>query len=347
MAQALDLRRLQPSGDASPVADGLGLSVFPSFSASPTGILVYRPGGANIAPITQVGWYDRNGKLLETVGEPARLNTLALSPDGKRIAESRYDSDLNMNLWIDEVSDGTATRFTFTQTALDWFAVWSPDGRQIVWSSNREGTSDLYRKSSSGVGQDELLLKTSEVKYANDWSRDGRFLLFSSYGKASDIWFLPMTGDDRKPRIYLQTEFDESQPRFSPDGRFVAFTSNESGQHEVYVRPFPDANAGKWMVSTGGGKQPQWRADGKDLFYISADSKMMAVDVSLNPSFRSGTPATLFRTSIMQGGTATNTTRYGVSADGKRFVINCIVGDAPGASAPITVVMNWWTRLKR
>jgi serine/threonine protein kinase len=349
MAQALDLRTLQPSGAASPVADGLAAHIgLPVFSASATGILAWTN---SVGPVVaQVGWYDRNGKLLETVGEPGRLNTVALSPDGKRIAVSRYDegSYRNMNLWIDEVSHRTATRLTFTQTALDWFAVWSPDASQIVWSSNREGNTNLYRKSSSGAGPDELLLKTSEVKYANDWSRDGRFLLFSSYGKGSDIWFLPMIGDDRKPRIYLQTEFDESQPRFSPDGRFVAYTSNESGQNEVFVRPFPDANAGRWMVSKGGGNQPQWRADGKELFYVSADSKMMAVEVSLNPSFtRSSTPTALFSTSIAQGGAATNTTRYSVSADGKRFVINCVAADAPRASAPITVVINWQTRLKR
>jgi Tol biopolymer transport system component len=216
----------------------------------------------------------------------------------------------------------------------------------MVWSSNRrDGNFDLYRKSSTGAGEDELLLKTNEPKYANDWSSDGRFVLFSSIGNASDLWILPMTGEDRKPRPYLQTEFVESQGRFSPDGRFVAYTSNESGGSEIYVRPFPDANAGKWLVSSGGGNQPVWRNDGKELFYISADSKMMAVDVSSVPTFKSGTPKALFPTSIMAGSLATNPTRYGVSADGKRFIIHSVLKETAGA--PITVLLNWQGGLRK
>ena len=253
-----------------------------------------------------------------------------------------------LDIWQIDLAHTVATRFTFNQLVSDWFAVWSPDASQIVWSSNRDsGIYNLYRKSANGTGQDELLLKTNEAKYANDWSRDGRLLLFSTTGKGLDLWVLPMTGNDRKPRIYLQTESNETQSRFSPDGRFVAYASNESGRNEVYVRPFPDANAGKWMVSKGGGNQPNWRSDGKELFYVSADSKMMAVDVSPGPAFKSGTPKALFSTSIWGGATTTNTTRYGVSADGKKFVINSVVNEASGAGAQITVVQNWQSKLKK
>jgi Tol biopolymer transport system component len=339
MAQPFDERKLKALGDATPVAGGLQDIGPPSFSASRNGVWIFRKSASEFG---QLGWYDRSGKLLETVGEPGALATVALSPDGSRIAVARRTEKGSAlaNLWIYEAPHGPATRFTFTQNGEDWFAVWSPDGTQLIWSSNRrDGNFDLYRKSSTGVGEDELLLKTNELKYANDWSRDGRFVLFSSIGNASDLWILPLTGNDRKPRTYLQTEFIESQGRFSPDGRFVAYTSNESGASEIYVRPFPEANAGKWVVSSGGGNQPVWRGDGKELFYISADSKMMAVNVSSVPTFKSGTPKALFPISIMGGSLATNPTRYGVSTEGKRFIINSVLKEAAGA--PITVLLNW------
>ncbi|MCU1235578.1 MAG: serine/threonine protein kinase [Candidatus Solibacter sp.] len=343
MAQLFDSRKLELAGEAMPIAEGFADQGPAPFSASTTGVLAY--GSSRGAGLTsQLTWYDRTGKILDTVGELDSYYSLALSPDGLRIAVERDASGAirNTNIWILESSLGAATRFTFGKS-IDWMPVWSPDGSQIVWSSRSGGRDDLYQKASSGAGKEDLLVKSSLGTYPNDWSRDGRFLLYTSLGKGSDLWVLPMTGDDRKPRLYVQTGFAEMQARFSPDTRWVAYTSDESGRNEVYVRPFPDASGGKWQVSKGGGDQPQWRRDGRELFYISADSKMMAVEVSANPSFRSGAPKALFVVPALGGGTIG--TRYRVSADGKKFLINCLA--ASSASAPITVVLNWQAGLKK
>ena len=353
MAQAFDARRLELAGEAVPIAEDLP-EVGPAFfSVSTTGVLTYRTGSGSGYPALQLTWFDRAGKILGTVGEPGQYNTLALSPDGARVAFSRNDPQAtgrggggqgNMDIWLYEFSRGAGTRLTF-DPSRDWMAVWSPDGSRIIFSSDRGGASNLYQKVSSGAGNEEALLKSNETKYADDWSPDGRFLL---YGLAhGSLWVLPLTGDDRKPRPYLETE-SASQARFSPDGRYVAYTSGESGQNEVYVRPFPTASGGKWMVSKGGGNQPHWRRDGKELFYISADSKMMSVEVAAAPgAFEAGAPKALFAAPIFGSGT-TNTTRYDVTADGKKFLINSVPAETtPGVLSPITVVLNWEAGLRK
>ncbi len=350
LAQPFDARKLELTAEPVPIAQNIAMAGPLQFSAAANGVLAYHPGtstASNIFTMSRLAWFDRTGKALGTAGEPGVYNTLALSPDGARLAgdhTERGPEGQNTDIWLYDFSAGTPTRFTFNP-GTDWMPAWSPDGKEIAWSSSRDDGSNLYKKPSNGADKDELLLKSTERKAANDWSRDGRFLLYSSLGKGSDLWVLPMTGEDRKPRIYLQTEFQESQARFSPDSRWVAYTSNESGVNEVYVRPFPDASAGKWMVSKGGGNQPHWRRDGKELFYISADSKMMSVDVSTGAGFKSAVPKTLFPAPVMGGASATNTTRYDVSPDGKRFLINT-VGDA-GSSLAITVVLNWQAALKK
>ena len=229
-------------------------------------------------------------------------------------------------------------------------AVWSPDGSRIAFSSQRDGNSNLYLKVSSGAGAEDVLLKSSGQKSPYDWSPDGRFLLYGQLAGATgfDLLVLPLTGDDRRPRPYLATESQESQARFSPDGRFVAYTSDETGKSEVYVRPFPDASSGMWQISTAGGNQPRWRRDGKELFYISADSKIMAVNVRTAPVFQQGDSKALFPTAIWGGAATVNVTRYDDSPDGQKFLINSVPADTSApVVTPITVVLNWMTGLKR
>jgi dipeptidyl aminopeptidase/acylaminoacyl peptidase len=187
-----------------------------------------------------------------------------------------------------------------------------------------------------------LLLKTDIVKEATDWSSDGRFIIFTAYGlkTAADLWILPLAGD-AKPHPFLETEFVEEEGHFSPDGRWVAYVSNESGRSEVYVQSFPQTG-GKWLISTGGGAQPHWRGDGKELFYIAADKTLMAVAVNATSTFETAAPAPLFKTQV-SGYSAPN--RYVVTADGQRFLIN---GPAEEVSkTPITVVLNWTAQLKK
>jgi Tol biopolymer transport system component len=346
LAQPFDPERLALVGEPVPVAENLMGGGPRPFSASPTGVLVYRSG----APAGQrhLTWFDREGKSLETVGQPANYNTVALSPDGTRVVVSRADATSSSDLWIYEFARGTSTRLTF-DPANDWIGTWSPDGSQIIFSSSRTGGQDLYRKGSDGAGRDEALLTNPHADYPQDWSRDGRFLLFSRSGAATsgtllDLAVLDLQGG-MKERWYIKTEFLESQGRFSPDGRFVAYTSNASGQNEIYVQTFPNPEDGKWMISRAGGGQPRWRRDGRELFFISLDSKLMAVEVSANAVFSPGVPKELFDAPIWGGGQTNNATRYDVSADGKRFLINAAPVEARGA--PITVVLNWEGILKQ
>jgi eukaryotic-like serine/threonine-protein kinase len=363
MAQPVDARRLTLIGEAVTIAEGLGEGGPRTYSASMTGALAYRTGVVRAAAYTetQLTWFDRTGKVLGTAGEPGGYNSVALSPDGTRVAVSRVDLGAaralirrSSDIWIHEFARGISTRLT-SNPAVDWLAAWSPDGSRVIFSSDRDGAGfDLYQKVASGAGNDDVLFKSRDTKCALDWSRDGRFLLYSvaDNGRAEaisashDLWVLPLTPknpSDIKPRIYLQTEFNESQARFSPDGHFIAYGSDSSGRDEVYVRPFPAANDGKWTISTGGGLAPQWRADGRELFYISTDSKMMSVQVSTDPVFEAGMPKVLFEAPVWAGGNSTvrTSTRYDVTADGRRFLINSIRKDTSSAATPITVVLNW------
>jgi Tol biopolymer transport system component len=187
-----------------------------------------------------------------------------------------------------------------------------------------------------------LLLKSDITKEATDCSSDGRFIVFQAYDPKTDadLWILPLSGDG-KPYPFLQTEFVEAQGFFSPDGHWLAYTSNESGRTEVYVRTFPQSG-GQWLISNGGGSQPHWRGDGKELFYLAPDRTLMAVDVNTASTFETSAPKPLFATQV-SGYNSPN--RYVVSADGQRFLVNSPAGEVN--QTPITVVLNWSGTLKR
>jgi len=243
------------------------------------------------------------------------------------------------------VARGLRTRFTF-DPADERGAVWQPGGRRIVFASNRKGHFDLYQKSSSGAGSEDLLLESKLDKFPSSCSPDGRFLLYQTVDSKtrSDLWVLPLSGD-RKPYPFLQTEFAELQGRFSADGKWVAYTSNESGTAQVYVRSFPDSG-GKWQISTNGGAQPQWRHDGKELFWLSSDRKLMAVDVKSNGStFDVGVPKALFELRIQTAGLPGPRNFYVAAADGQRFLVASVPEER--FTTPTTVVVNWTAGLKQ
>src|ERR1700674_3868764 len=204
-------------------------------------------------------------------------SSLRLSPDGKRVAFGR--GGLAANIWLLEFARSVLTRLTFG-TKADSYPVWSPDGRQIAFSSNRSGVLQIYRKDAGGGRQEEQLTSGPNDKLVTDWSRDGKYLLYSQNDPKTslDLWALPLDGD-RRPAPVLQGPFFESGGQFSPDGKWIAYHSTESGRFEVYIRAFP-SSAGKWQISNrGGGAIPRWRGDGKELFYMSSDFKMMAVTI--------------------------------------------------------------------
>jgi eukaryotic-like serine/threonine-protein kinase len=349
LAQRLELGRGVLTGEPVTVADQVAFDASRfagAFSVSAAGLVAYRPGGAGQH---QLVWFDRSGETHGTLGAPDANGLLApsLSPDGRRAATFRTVQG-NTDIWL--VDETRTTRFTF-DPSLDRFPVWSPDGSRIVFDSNRKGLRDLYMKPSNGAGSEVLLLESPQTKTPEDWSRDGRFLLYSSVDPqtARDIWVLPMDGD-QKPFIFLKTNFDERRGQFSPDVRWVAYMSNESGRFEVYVRPFdgniPKAStSGQWQISTSGGISPKWREDGKELYYIAPDGKLMGVPITAKAAMiEPGTPVALFQTRIVGGGTDTNLGyEYAVSGDG-RFLINTVLQEA---TSPITLLQNWTAGWKK
>jgi Tol biopolymer transport system component len=253
-----------------------------------------------------------------------------------------------------DLEHGTESRFTF-HASSNRFPVWSPDGGRVVFASDRNVHYDLYQRASNGAGQDEIVFQSGTIKYPYDWSRDGRFLIFMSIEPKTkdDLWALPLTGD-RKPIPLLQSEFNERMGQLSPDGRWLAYVSDESGRAEVYVQPFTAGAApgsdkpvtGKWPISKGGGWQPRWRGDGKELFYL-ADRKLMAVEIKTSGGgFDHGPSQALFTLRFNPSSAGQYLYRYVPSAEGKRF----LVGTEPGESTdapPLTVVVNWLAGVKK
>ena len=342
-AQSFDVRTLELTGEPFPVAEQIGYNSFMSYanaSVSVNGTVAFLTGGvAN----RQLIWFDRSGKQLESVGTPGEINDIVLSRDGKRLAMQRLE-DGNSDIWLMDLARGVPSRFTFEATVED-FPVWSPDGNFVVFSSGGAGPDvffNLYRKVSSGAGNPEPLFESDQTKEPTDWSRDGRFILLNAYDgiDGSDIWVLPVFGDG-KAYALLKTAFEESSASFSPDGRWFAYISNETGRAEVYIQTFPQTG-GKWLISNGGGGQPRWRADGKELFYIAPDKTLMSVEVKTESTLETAAPKPLFITKVRS---SNSTNRYVVTSDGQRFLINAPAGDV--GVAPIILILNWASSLKK
>jgi Tol biopolymer transport system component len=349
VAQPFDAARVQLSGEPVMVAEGVltfpgegGPSAYAAFSVSANGYLTYLTGKESL---TQMGWFDRAGTSLTTIGAPDDSHEPALSPDGKRIMIGRRDNQ-SQDIWMLDAARGTTTRFTFDPGA-DVCPLWSRDGSRIIFSSTRAGKFALYQKVSSGAGSDELLVQTENNAFADDWltTPDGRqFILYESDEPKNrfGLYVLPLFGD-RKPFTLLNTAFNETHAQFSPDGRWVAYVSDESGRAEVYVQSFP-VSGGKWQVSTTGGDQPQWRRDGRELFYMAPDKNLMAVTVTPGDSFEAGAPVSLFTTRIPTTSLTDDRNNFVPSADGQRFLVINLVEE--GNTQPITLVLNWASALK-
>jgi eukaryotic-like serine/threonine-protein kinase len=342
MAQPFDAKRLELTGEAFPIADPVQEDegrIHGVFSASENGVLTYVDGTSHAD--RQLIWIDRSGKKL---GELPGADTYAdtqISPDGKRLTFTLESS--GFDIWVYDIARGVKTRLTFgsSSSQANQAAVWSRDGRQIAYSCVRPGKFGLCLRPSDGSGNEEFIHPGNEQpRYPNDWSPDGKVLAYyESRLGVLEIWMLTLSGE-RKPYPFLQSTFNELGARFSPDGKWLAYFSLESGRPEVYVVPFPGPG-GKWQVSTGGGTWPRWRRDGKEIFYLSPDNKVMAAEVRASgTSFEIGAAQPLFETRPYRSGGAA----FDVSADGQRFIIE-YAGEQP--TAAITLVVNWDAELKK
>ena len=354
LRQSFDPKKLELSGDPTPVAEevggGSGQDVG-AFSVSENGVLTYRNGPRTTGNV-QLAWFDRAGKPVETSGTPGPYRGVDVSPDGTRIAVHRHDGN-GGDIWLFESARrGTMLRFTFDASQDNSMPIWSPDGSRIVFGSLRNGKWGLYQKPANGTGREELLVESDSPKMPMSWSPDGKFIVYwvNDPKTGSDVWVLPLAGD-RKPVPFLQSPFSETWPQISPDGKWIAYTSNETGRNEIYVRPFPTGE-GKWQISTNGGTFSRWRGDSKELFYMGVASlgKMISVKVNpAGPTFEYGDPVELFDSGYVNFTHGLNYHTYAVSPDGQRFLIprpeSTGTGDA--ASAPITVVLNWTAGLKK
>ena len=339
VAQPFDEKRLEIIGSAFTLAEAVQ-----SFSVSQSGgVLAYWTGaGANEQ---QVVWFDRKGNRIGSLGEPVGQTDIRISPDGTKVAAEIYDqevSGIDSDIWLYDVLRGVKTRLT-SGPGTARMPCWSPDGKHIVFSSDRKGNFSLYEKAIDGAGDEELVLEAETAKYCESWSPDGKFLLYRTVpadnSARREVWTLPLFGD-RKPVPYLQTKFDEHWAEFSPDGKWIVYTSNESGKDEVYVRPFP-ASGGKLLVSTSGGSQPRWRRDGQEIFYLDPGGELMAAKVKQNGSALAIDATHHLFQAHMEGFLH----NYDVSADGQRFLIVTATQQKP--PSPITVVVNWGAGSKK
>jgi serine/threonine protein kinase len=356
LAQHFDDKRLELIGEPLPVAEQVGaFSNYGLFSASTNGVLVYRSGETSGASVRAV-WFDRQGKALGTAAESGLNYGLALSPDGARAAISWLNpgqTPVSLSIWLRDFARGTNTHFTFGQ-GYNIVPIWSRDGSHIIFSSNRDGVYNLYKKPVSGAKEEELLLASSENKVPTSWSSDGRFLMYrvQNANTNMDLWALPLEGD-LKPIPFLRTEANELDGRFSPDMRWVAYVSDESGSDEIYVRGFSPVSGGassesggKWQISKEGGTGPRWRGDGTELYYRSSDGRIMAVEVTADRGFQSATPKLIFRAPpVVTATTLMNSFGWDVTADGNRFLL--VTPSTESSPSPFNVVLNWTALLKK
>ncbi len=333
LAQRFNSRTLKTTGEPFPIADSLptGGNAQANFSVSTNGVLLYRAVGALTS---RIEWRDHNGREISRVSTPQQYRAPSLSPDGTRLAIRRTEANAAAaDIWTIDLARGISTRLTF-DPGVDANPLWSRDGSKIVWSAVRNGITSLRIKSASGLGNEEILVRTAVgAVWAEDFSPDGRFLLYgTSQGSRAQIHVRGMS-EDTTSRMLFESSFFSGQSRFSPDGRRIVYASNESGRPEIYVGNFEGPPA-KWQVSTEGGIDPRWAPNGRELFYIAPNQKMMSVPIGAGPDFVPGTPVEVMPARY----DALPRNSYCISPDGQRFLFLIPESDQ---NWPMTVVVNW------
>jgi eukaryotic-like serine/threonine-protein kinase len=306
---------------------------------------VYLPADAQTEPPRSLVWVNRQGRE-ELINAPLRAYSVPrLSPDGLRVALQIIDQE--NDIWIWDLTRHTLTRLTF-DPASDTLPVWTPDGTRIVFNSTRAGVQNLYRQAADGTGSVERLTTTGNPQFPFSITPDGTRLLLGEVAPSTgaDVRQLVLTGE-HKTELLVQNSFPEFSPKISPDGRWVAYQSNESGQFQIYVRPFPAVDRGRWQLSTSGGTRPVWARNGRELFYLDASSLLTAVSIdSSGSTLHAGNPTTVLDRPYYSG---FNLDAYDVSLDGQRFLM---IKEPPNANqqstpVPINVVLNWTEELKQ
>jgi len=342
-AQAFDAKKFQLTGEPTPLLNDI--QYFPriakaAFATSDAGLLVAQKSGG--AGTSQLLWFDRKGEQVGTAikqGTPGVYGNIFLSPNEKMIAADTTDpTSQNTDIWTYDLENGSAKRLTF-DPSIDTIPIWSPDSTRLVFSSNRDLKFGLYFKDVNGAQEEREIVQDGADRFPDDWSHDGKFIL---YERGADLWSLALP--EQKATQFLKATSTLKNGRFSPDGKWLAYASNESGRWEIYVTSFPDAH-GKWQVSTGGGDQPKWRSDGKELFYFSPESKLMAVSVTTGIHFDAGTPTVLFQANPREMVATSEHVTYDISKDGQKFLINTQTKQSE--TMPMSVVLNWSARLNK
>jgi Tol biopolymer transport system component len=341
MAQEFDERTGTVRGSPNLLLDRighLGTSVHRvSAGVSPQGVLAYQALAWNSATGGLV-WFDRSGKRLSQLPPESTGFGPSLSPDGRLLAIQR-GSDAGADVWLVDLARQAATRFTLPKDGVTTrairFPLWSPDGERLAYGCAGGG---VCVKDANGIGR-QLQLSSQPAITPLAWSPDGGQILYREDATNRLAW-LRLDGQPAAP-FPLEIDGMISGVHFSPDGKYLAFASSESGREEVYVEAMPPG-VGKWQVSVDGGEQPTWRRDGRELFFLAPDAKMMAVDIGAGQQFSPGIPHALFQSQATASQFVRN---YDVTPDGQRFIVALATSDL--ADQPITVVLNWWAALDR
>ncbi len=344
MARPFAAGRLVFTGEPFPVAERVEVvsGDRANFSVSRTGILAYMTGGGGGR--SELVWVDRSGRRLDSIGPPASYCDPDLSPDGMRLAYGLLDAKSNgQDIWVRDLKRGVTSRLTFGEGNEIW-PVWSPDGQRIAYASDATGPFCVMAKPANGAGGEDTLYTALVAAGPFDWSRDGSKIMMGVFDAGQgDLWSLAAQGE-HAAQPFLNTSFSEFSPRLSPDGRWLTYTSRESGRSEVYVQAYPGPG-GKWQISTNGGSEPQWRDDGRELFYVAGGGELMAVTTDTNTNgFEAGTPEKLFEANLYEGGNLRRN-RYVATGDGQRFLLNVSVDSRQESS--FNVVQNWTAEIDR
>jgi serine/threonine-protein kinase len=342
MVVPFDLAALEVTGDSVPVVQGVRLAPRMSvdYAISDNGTLVYVPSTSTGGFNRTLVWVDREGQEEPLAAEPQDYESPRISPDGSRLAISVNESG-GSDVWIYDLEGEIPTRLTF-DLADDHYPVWTPDGQRIVFDSGRAGGGhNLFWKAADGTGQVERLTTSPTNQTAHSFSPDGKRLVFREI-TTQDLQVLSMEGERTSQPLY-QSQFDVRTGMISPDGHWMAYRSNESGRNEIYVRPFPNVEEGKWQISSDGGSKPAWAPRGQELFYRRGEA-MMVVGIKTEPTFTAGSPVVLFTGRYSIVGPVVD---YDISPDGQRFLMIKEADEDDRQQGQINVVLNWFEELKR